>query len=222
MGSVKMMAPAPTLGSLILLSLSVINAQAQVTCSRGQTCTPLRSCSEAATLLKEAETSSDTERRLHIVGLLRGRVCNKADRSVCCASGVSSSGSRPSSSSSSSGLKSLGTFRNIFHDISGEAFAVDSETILIKGFTYDGEGPDTFFLAGSSGKPSRSGEWVLPWPADGKRYSYNDDIPLIKRSFDGSEDITLKMPPGADVKDIKWISVWCRDFNVNFGHVNVI
>jgi len=42
MGSVKMMAPAPTLGSLILLSLSVINAQAQVTCSRGQTCTPLR------------------------------------------------------------------------------------------------------------------------------------------------------------------------------------
>merc|ERR1712137_1310096 len=153
MGSVKMMAPAPTLGSLIILSLSVINAQAQVTCSRGQTCTPLRSCSEAATLLKEAETSSDTERRLHIVGLLRGRVCNKADRSVCCASGVSSSGSRPSSSSS--GLKSLGTFRNIFHDISGEAFAVDSETILIKGFTYDGEGPDTFFLA-SSGKPSRS------------------------------------------------------------------
>lgn len=63
---------------------------------------------------------------------------------------------------------------------------------------------------------------MLPWPADGKRYSYNDDIPLIKRSFDGSEDITLKMPPGADVKDIKWISVWCRDFNVNFGHVNVI
>merc|ERR1712179_657153 len=168
MGSVKMMAPAPTLGSLILLSLSVINAQAQVTCSRGQTCTPLRSCSEAATLLKEAETSSDTERRLHIVGLLRGRVCNKADRSVCCASGVSSSGSRPSSSSSSSGLKSLGTFRNIFHDISGEAFAVDSETIL------------------------------------------------IKRFFDGSEDITLKMPPGADVKDIKWISVWCRAFNVIF------
>jgi len=44
---------------------------------------------------------------------------------------------------------------------------------------------------------------VLPWPADGKKYSYNDDIPLIKRSFDGSEDITLKMPPGSDVKDIK-------------------
>merc|ERR1712147_50422 len=154
MGSVKMIAITFTLGSLILLSLSVIYSQAQVRCTRGQTCTPLRSCTEAVTLLKDAEASSDTERRLHIVGLLRDRVCNKADRSVCCNSDVSSSGSRPSSSSSSSsssGLESLGTFRNIFHDISGEAFAVDSETILIKGFTYDGEGPDTFFLAGSSG-----------------------------------------------------------------------
>merc|ERR1712147_611559 len=165
MGSVKMTASAQTLAlhSLIVLSLSVIYSQAQVRCTRGQTCTPLRSCTEAVTLLKDAEASSDTERRLHIVGLLRDRVCNKADRSVCCNSDVSSSGSRPSSSSSSSplsssssGLESLGTFRNIFHDISGEAFAVDSETILIKGFTYDGEGPDTFFLAGSSGKPSRS------------------------------------------------------------------
>merc|ERR1739838_1027250 len=213
MGSVKMTASAQTLTlhSLIVLSLSVIYAHAQVRCTRGQTCTPLRSCTEAVTLLKEAEASSDIERRLHIVGLLRDRVCNKADRSVCCNSEASSPG----------GIESLGTFRNIFHDISGEAFAVDSETILIKGFTYDGEGPDTFFLAGSSGRPSRSGEWVLPWPADGKKYDYNDDIPLIKRSFDGSEDITLKMPPGADVKDIKWISVWCRDFNVNFGHVNV-
>ena len=58
------------------------------------------------------------------------RVCNKADRSVCCSSGRSSSARRPSSSAP--GLESLGTFRNIFHDISGEAFAVDSNTILIK------------------------------------------------------------------------------------------
>merc|ERR1712176_713897 len=143
MGSVKMTASAQTLSlhCLIVLSISVIYTQAQVRCTRGQTCTPLRSCTEAVTLLKDAEASSDTERRLHIVGLLRYRVCNKADISVCCNSDVSSSGSRPSSSSSSSpssGLESLGTFRNIFHDISGEAFAMDSETILIKGFTYDG------------------------------------------------------------------------------------
>ena len=82
-------------------------------------------------------------------------------------------------------------------------FKVDSSTLLIRGFTYDGEGPDTFFLAGKSGRPSSRGEYVLPWPADGKTYGYNDNIPLIKRSFDGSEDIVLKMPGGASVDELK-------------------
>ena len=57
-------------------------------------------------------------------------------------------------------------------DIGGRAYAVDAQTVLIKGFTYDGEGPDTFFLAGTGGRPSAAGELVLPWPADGKQYQY--------------------------------------------------
>jgi len=101
-----------------------------------------------------------------------------------------------------------------------EAIALDSKTILIKGFTYDGEGPDTFFLAGTSGRPSSNGEVVLPWPANGKSYSYQDrNIPLIKRSFDGSEDVVLSLPDGYTVDQLKWVSVWCRDFDVDFGHV---
>jgi len=61
---------------------------------------------------------------------------------------------------------------------------------------------------------------VLPWPADGKEYSYSDrNIPLIKRSFDGSEDLVLELPEGTTVDQLKWISVWCRDFDINFGHV---
>merc|ERR1712243_138576 len=80
-----------------------------------------------------------------------------------------------------------------------------------------------FFLAGKSGKPSSRGEYVLPWPANGQVYGYNDEIPLLpNRLFDGSEDLTLILPPGASTSDIKWLSVWCRDFNVNFGHVNVV
>ncbi len=31
------------------------------------------------------------------------------------------------------------------------------------------------------------------------------------------EDITLTLPPGTKVSDLKWISVWCRAFQVNFG-----
>ena len=101
-------------------------------------------------------------------------------------------------------LARIGDFINIFHDIGGEAVAVDSKTVLIKGFTYDGEGPDTFFLAGTSGRPSSRGDVVLPWPANGEKYTYADrDIPLIKRSFDGSEDILLTLPEGNTVDQLK-------------------
>ena len=57
--------------------------------------------------------------------------------------------------------KKIGTFTNIFHDIAGTAYALNSTTILIKGFNYDGEGPDAFFLGGTHGRPSKSGEVFL-------------------------------------------------------------
>merc|ERR1712037_920978 len=52
---------------------------------------------------------------------------------------------------SCSGKRKIGSFVNIWHDIGGEVFALDDETILIEDFTYDGQGPDAFFLAGTSG-----------------------------------------------------------------------
>ena len=114
----------------------------------------------------------------------------------------------------------IGSFKNIFHDIGGEAYALDSQTILIKGFTYDGEGPDAFFLAGTSGKPSRAnGDVVLPYPYEGKHFSYSDrNIPLLLRPF-GGEDVVLTLPQGKTVDQLRWIAVWCRDYQINFGHV---
>ena len=102
-------------------------------------------------------------------------------------------------------LVKIGSFKNIYHNIGGEAYALDSSTILIKDFTYDGEGPDAFFLAGTSGKPSRrSGNVVLPYPYSGEHFSYSDrHIPLLLRSFNGSEDVVLTLPPGRTVSDLK-------------------
>jgi len=210
-----------SLASVFFLS-TVPNTLAQDSCSSSQVCIPIRDCEDATELILEAQTTTDNSRKNHIVQLLRGRVCGrKVDRSVCCESGVQID-TKSSSQEETGGLRKLGSFRNFFHDISGDAYKVDSNTILIKRFTYDGEGPDTFFLAGTSGKPSRSGEYVLPYPDDGQKYTYNDQsLPLIKRSFDGSDDITLTLPPGESVDDLKWISVWCRAFNINFGHVQI-
>ena len=97
----------------------------------------------------------------------------------------------------------IGSFKNIFHDISGEAYALDSKTILIKGFTYDGEGPDAFFLAGTSGRPSKNGDVVLGYPFEGKHYSYDDKTIPILGEFAGDKNIILSLPPGKTVDQLK-------------------
>merc|ERR1719319_93009 len=50
-------------------------------------------------------------------------------------------------------ITQIGNFVNIYHDIGGSVFALDKHTILIKGFTYDGAGPDAFLWGGNSTKP---------------------------------------------------------------------
>ena len=37
------------------------------------------------------------------------------------------------------GKRKIGSFVNIWHDIGGNVFALDDETILIEDFTYDGQ-----------------------------------------------------------------------------------
>ena len=88
------------------------------------------------------------------------QVCGKRkERRVCCAS------SEPLQTFTQQAAapvpKKIGTFTNIFHDIAGTAYALNETTILIKGFNYDGEGPDAFFLGGTHGRPSKSGEVYL-------------------------------------------------------------
>merc|ERR1711892_1572374 len=193
------------------------SVRAQDVCGRGEDCVSTRSCPAIVQQLTIARSTNDPVEKQEIINEVREKVCNKRERKVCCAQ----TDSPLDSNSVEKGEARIGDFNNIFHDIGGEAVALDSKTVLIKGFTYDGEGPDTFFLAGTSGRPSNRGDVVLPWPANGEKYTYADrDIPLIKRSFDGSEDILLTLPEGNTVDQLKWISVWCRDFDVDFGHVS--
>ena len=41
--------------------------------------------------------------------------------------------------------KVIGNFNNYAHKVSGKVYAVDEDTIFIKGFSYDGLGPGTHF-----------------------------------------------------------------------------
>jgi len=113
-------------------------------------------------------------------------------------------------------LVKVGDFQNYAHGINGEVFMKDEKTLVIKGFTYDGAGPDAFFWAGTSKAPSSVGT-ILPYPFEGKFYEYEDkSAPILTKRFDG-EEIVLTLPETLKATDIKWLSVWCRAFQVNFG-----
>ena len=111
----------------------------------------------------------------------------------------------------------VGDFVNYAHGIGGTVYAVDEKTLLVKGFTYDGAGPDAFFWVGTQGSPSSVGT-ILPYPFEGKFFEYEDQsAPILQGQFSGDKDIKLTLPDSLKTTDLKWISVWCRAFQVNFG-----
>ena len=81
---------------------------------------------------------------------------------------------------------------------------------------------DAFFLAGKSGdKPNSSGS-ILPYTFAGRFYAYNDQSsPKLKSSFDGTKDIVLRLPNDLNVSDMKWFSVWCREYDVVLGELKL-
>jgi hypothetical protein len=41
----------------------------------------------------------------------------------------------------------------------------------------------------------------------------------ILEKFDGNNEIVLTLPDDLTTDDVKWLSVWCRKFSVNFGDI---
>jgi len=115
--------------------------------------------------------------------------------------------------------KLLGAFKNNFHDIAGNIYSKGDNQLVIEGFTYDGQGPDAFFWVGTKGKEPSTDGIILPHPFEGKFYDNGDrSAPILSQSFDGSQnDLVLTLPDDIEVKDLKWISIWCRRFELTFG-----
>ncbi|XP_029042533.1 protein Skeletor, isoforms B/C isoform X1 [Osmia bicornis bicornis] len=108
----------------------------------------------------------------------------------------------------------VGSLKEYGHGIKGDVYVLDSSMIFIKGFCYDGTGPDAYFWVGNTSAPSPQG-YIVPYPEIDK----NRDPPVLKAY--NYTDIFLKLPDGKQIRDIKWLSVWCRRFTVNFGDVYI-
>ena len=114
----------------------------------------------------------------------------------------------------------VGRLKTKQHNTKGAVYAVDEKTLLIKNFTYDGTAPDAFFWVGTNGiKPTLDGT-ILPYPFAGKFYEYSDkESPKLMAVLDGTKDIRLTLPDNLNVSDLKWFSVWCREFEVVLGEL---
>ncbi|CRL07149.1 CLUMA_CG020142, isoform A [Clunio marinus] len=97
----------------------------------------------------------------------------------------------------------------LHHGVSGDVYAVDSRTLFIKDFTYDGEGPAAYFYVGTSRAPSAQGAIRIR-----DERGSNEVLRPYRH-----KDITLTLPEGKTLRDIKWFSVWCDEFSVDFGSV---
>ncbi|KYN45050.1 hypothetical protein ALC56_00524 [Trachymyrmex septentrionalis] len=101
--------------------------------------------------------------------------------------------------------KLIGTLEQYAHGIKGKVYAVDDATIFIKGFCYDGTGPDAYFWVGNTSQPNPEG-YIVPYPETDK-----GSDPRVLEAYNYT-DIILRLPGGKRIRDIKWLSVWCRRF----------
>lgn len=103
----------------------------------------------------------------------------------------------------------IGRLSELHHAVSGDIFAVDSRTLFIKSFSYDGEGPAAYFYVGNTRAPGSQGGFRI-------RDERGSNGVLKKYR---NKDITLTLPEGKTLRDIKWFSIWCDEFSVDFGSV---
>ncbi|XP_043268962.1 protein Skeletor, isoforms B/C isoform X2 [Venturia canescens] len=106
--------------------------------------------------------------------------------------------------------KLIGKLSELHHGVSGEVYAVDGRTLYVKDFTYDGEGPTAYFYAGSSKNPN----------ANGFRVRDERGTTDVLRKY-RKKGITLTLPEGKTLNNIKWFSVYCDEYAVNFGDVRI-
>ncbi|XP_034949815.1 protein Skeletor, isoforms B/C isoform X2 [Chelonus insularis] len=106
--------------------------------------------------------------------------------------------------------KYLGKLNSYHHQVSGDVYAVDSYTLLLTSFNYDGFGTDTFFWAGASNRPGPQG-FIVPdeW---GKTN-------ILERYF--NKDFTLTLPDNKTITDIKWFAIYDLASQNTFGDVYI-
>ena len=79
-------------------------------------------------------------------------------------------------------------------------------------FMQIGKGPDVYFYVGKNGTEIKNAN------IDGIRLPYPENSDQKLGKFNG-ETIKINLPKEIRFDEIGWLSVWCRKFSVDFGHL---
>ena len=100
-----------------------------------------------------------------------------------------------------------GTFSTLAHDVSGRATVIDNCTLEISMFNFDGAAPNVRFYASIDGNFSGSEAFGIGERIEGQSYS--------------NETIILELSDGKFVDDFDSLSVWCVEFQADFGNLRL-
>lgn len=92
---------------------------------------------------------------------------------------------------------------SLAHGVSGTVTILDDCQIEVTNFNYDGGGPSVYFYGGQDGSYIGEDSFSIGPVLNGRRWN--------------NESLTLVIPEGKSLDDFNSISVWCFDFNANFG-----
>lgn len=98
-----------------------------------------------------------------------------------------------------------GTFQTYFHDVAGTVTIIDDCTLQVENFSYDSSAPVVYFYGDTSDNFLSDNAFIIGDILRDNRVAYKND------------SITLKLPNNKTLDDLEYLSIWCIDFQANFG-----
>lgn len=98
-----------------------------------------------------------------------------------------------------------GNFSSLAHNVSGKVTIIDDCSIHISEFYYDGGGPEVYIYAADNHNYSDASAFSVSQRINGTEYD--------------NSSLTLTLPVGKTLDDFTGLSVWCVDFDANFGQM---
>lgn len=100
----------------------------------------------------------------------------------------------------------------------GNVYAISCSELLIENFDYDGTGPQVYAFIGTNPAGGPTGSSV---GADATVMDKSQTFTRFPNRRYTNESIRVFLPESYNLNQIRWLSIWCKAFDANFGHITL-